>query len=297
MKLLSDLLDPADLAAASVGLACVVMVLAARALVAESARREHAADLPPPAWRHVWALVGILSVICRPLLSARLHRRIGLRLRAAGLEFAVLPQEWFAASLLAALLAGIAGVLVAMVLGLPLLAWGAMAAALGVLLLQAALADRIRQRRRALARQLPFLLDLITLAVDSGLNPAAGIALAVAHAPPGPMRDEFARMLRDVRAGRPRGEALRLLAERTSVTGVASFAAAMASAERQGLALAPLLRAQAEQRRNERFLAAEKRAMEAPVKLLLPLVVFIFPGTFAVLLFPIAMQLFQEGLF
>jgi tight adherence protein C len=66
-------------------------------------------------------------------------------------------------------------------------------------------------------------------------------------------------------------------------------------AERQGGALGPVLRAQAEQRRSERFLRAEKLAMEAPVKMLLPLLVFIFPCTFAMLLFPVAVRFLEEG--
>lgn len=280
-----------------VGVACAMLVAGVRALVVESAGRERAVDLPPPAWRHVWRLVGVVSIGCRPLLGASLRRRITARLRAAGLEYAVVPDEWAAASLLAGAGAALLGALAGFASGIAMSACAIVAALLGLTLPQLALADRIRERRRAMARQLPFLLDLITLGVESGLNPSAAIALAVSHAPVGPMRDELARVLRDVRAGRPRSEALRLLAERTSVNGVASFAAAMLSAERQGLALAPLLRAQADQRRSERFLEAEKRAMEAPVKLLLPLVAFIFPGTFAVLLFPIGMQLIQQGLF
>lgn len=291
------LFDAANMPALWLGSACVMLVAGVRALLAESAGRERAIDLPPPAWRHVWRLVGIVSIACRPLVGVGLRRRIGARLRAAGLEFAVLPDEWAAASLLAGAATALLGLGFGLAIGTAIPACAIAAAAVGALLPQAALSDRIRERRRSMARQLPFLLDLITLGVESGLNPSAAIALAVSHAPAGPMRDEFTRVLRDVRAGRPRGEALRLLAERTSVNGVASFAAAMLSAERQGLALAPLLRAQAEQRRNERFLQAEKRAMEAPVKLLLPLVAFIFPGTFAVLLFPIGLQLLQQGLF
>jgi len=291
------LFDAANMPALWLGSACVMLVAGVRAVLAESAGRERAIDLPPPAWREVWRLVGIVSIACRPLVGVGLRRRIGARLRAAGLEFAVLPDEWAAASLLAGAATALLGLGFGLAIGTAIPACAIAAAAVGALLPQAALSDRIRERRRSMARQLPFLLDLITLGVESGLNPSAAIALAVSHAPAGPMRDEFTRVLRDVRAGRPRGEALRLLAERTSVNGVASFAAAMLSAERQGLALAPLLRAQAEQRRNERFLQAEKRAMEAPVKLLLPLVAFIFPGTFAVLLFPIGLQLLQQGLF
>lgn len=291
------LLDGPIVPVALVGAACVLFVVGLRALLAESAGRERAADLPPPAWRHVWQMVGIVSMACRPLVGAGLRRQVLQRLRAAGLEFAVLPDEWVAASVLAAAAGGVLGAACAYLLDAAVVPFAAGTAFAGLMLPQTALSDRIRTRHRSMARQLPFLLDLITLGVESGLNPSAAIALAVTHAPGGAMRDELARVLRDIRAGRPRSEALRLLAERSPVSGVASFASALVSAERQGLALAPLLRAQAEQRRNERFLLAEKRAMEAPVKLLVPLVAFIFPGTFAVLLFPIGLQLYEQGLF
>jgi tight adherence protein C len=67
-------------------------------------------------------------------------------------------------------------------------------------------------------------------------------------------------------------------------------------AEQMGMSLGPILRAQAEQRRNERFARAEKLAMEAPVKLLFPLIAFIFPCTFVVLGFPIAMKFIHAGI-
>src|SRR5690606_25413636 len=211
------ILSSAHLPVVFLGVACVLLVAGSRALLVESAVRERAADLPPPAWRHVWRLVGVVSIACRPLIAADLRLRTARRLRSAGLEFAVLPDEWVAASLLAGGAGALAGITLALVAGFPALAGALPAVVLGLLLPQAALADRIQGRRRAMARQLPFLLDLITLGVESGLNPSAAITLAVAHAPAGAMRDELARVLRDVRAGRPRAEALRLLAERTEI--------------------------------------------------------------------------------
>ena len=106
---------------------------------------------------------------------------------------------------------------------------------------------------------------------------------------------ELGRVLRDLRAGRPRSEALRALADRLSTPAASSLVAALLVAEKQGSALGPVLRAQAEQRRNERFLRAEKLAMEAPVKMLPPLLIFVFPCTFLILLFPVASRFLEEG--
>jgi tight adherence protein C len=168
-------------------------------------------------------------------------------------------------------------------------------AALGGLLPVARLRDRAASRQRALLRQLPFFLDLISMSVEAGLNLGAALAQAVDRGPPGAMRDELAQLLRELRAGRPRDEAMRALAARAQLSAISSLVAALASTQKQGASLGPILRAQAEQRRTERFLRAEKLAMEAPVKMLMPLVLFIFPGTFAVLLFPVVSRLIAEG--
>lgn len=152
-----------------------------------------------------------------------------------------------------------------------------------------------RARQRSIQRALPFVLDLLTLSVESG----ASLALALSHAadkgPEGPLREELSRMLEEVKTGRARSEALRAMAERIDLPAVTHWVAAMISAQQQGSSLGPLMRAQAEQRRHERFLHAEKLAMKAPVKMLFPLLVFIFPCTFLLLFFPVVVRLLQEG--
>ena len=86
------------------------------------------------------------------------------------------------------------------------------------------------------------------------------------------MRDEFQRVLRDIRAGKARAESLRAMADRLKEPSIGSFCTAVIQAESMGMNLGPILRAQADQRRSERFLRAEKLAMEAPVKMLFPLI-------------------------
>jgi tight adherence protein C len=99
-----------------------------------------------------------------------------------------------------------------------------------------------------------------------------------------------------VRAGKPRIDALRSFSDRMNEPAVTHLVSAFAQADALGMNLGPILRAQSDQRRAERFARAEKLAMEAPVKLLFPLIAFIFPCTFAVLAFPIAMKFIQMGL-
>jgi tight adherence protein C len=228
-------------------------------------------------------------------LSAGARYALGERLRRAGLDQMLGAERFVAGRLAAAGLAAIVAVVLGASLGGTPVPVILAVAALGWLLPGTWLRDRIAQRQRAVLRELPFFLDVITLAVESGLNLASALAQAADKGPPGPLREEFERVLRDIRAGRTRADALRAMAERLAQPGVGALVASLVVAEQQGGALAPILRAQAEQRRNERFQRAEKLAMEAPVKMLLPLLLFIFPCTFAVLLFPVFARMLMEG--
>ncbi|UUZ55949.1 type II secretion system F family protein [Massilia sp. H-1] len=117
----------------------------------------------------------------------------------------------------------------------------------------------------------------------------------MAKGPNGPLKNEFAFVIRDLRSGLTRAEALRRMDERVRIPQVTSFISAVIQAERMGASLGPTFRAQADQRRIERFQIAEKLAMEAPVKLIFPLVAFIFPVTFLVLMFPDCDQIHAVG--
>jgi tight adherence protein C len=158
------------------------------------------------------------------------------------------------------------------------------------------LRDRSIRRMRTIEKALPFYLDIVTLSVESGANLTGALALAVDRGPSGPLQDELNRLLRDVRAGRTRAEALRALAERIDTPAIGSWVSALIAADRHGSGLGAILRAQADQRRQERFQLAEKLAMQAPVKMLFPLLVFIFPCTFVLLFFPIVVRLIEEGI-
>lgn len=157
------------------------------------------------------------------------------------------------------------------------------------------LRDHAERREREVFRALPFLLDVLTLALEAGSNLGAALAIAVDRLHPGALRDEMSHLLQDLRAGRPRTEAFAALADRIRLPAVANLVAALQIAERQGASLGSVLRAQAQASRATRWLRAERQAMQAPVRMMLPLTVCIFPGTFAVLLFPVAMRLMQEG--
>ncbi len=158
------------------------------------------------------------------------------------------------------------------------------------------LSDTRKKRNDNVIRTLPVYLDFLTMCVEGGLNLQGALGQAMEKAPAGPLRNEFAIVLRDLRSGLPRADSLRRMAERLDIPEITSFVSSIIQAEKMGASLATVLRVQSDQRRNERFQRAEKLAMEAPIKLVGPLIMFIFPVTFIVLGFPIVMKFMGEGM-
>ncbi|MFC4310184.1 type II secretion system F family protein [Steroidobacter flavus] len=152
-----------------------------------------------------------------------------------------------------------------------------------------------KRRQARFEKDFPFLLDVLVLAMKAGLNFIAALEQAVGSLREGPVKQEFSRYLRESRAGLSRRAALDRLAARVMLPSVTNFAAAVSQAEQTGGSLGDVLADQARQRRQERFLRAEKLANQAPVKMLFPLIALLFPTTFIVIGFPIAIQLLEAG--
>ena len=295
---------------ATVSLALLVMLVCLSVGVGTAASPEPERsfrDFPPLGFRLVWWPIQTISVVLVRLPLGFRRDRLQGRLRRAGLEFSITATQFRAAQVFAALCAGVAG------------SWGlvwlltvhahslapsqgpqrtwlplallAMVVLLGWALPRTWMRSQERRRRVAIARSMPFFLDLISMCVEAGLNVQGAVAQAVSKGPQSEVREEFRRVLRDIRAGKTRVDALREMAQRLSDPSVTNFVACVVQADRMGMSLGPLLRMQAEQRLNERFIRAEKLAFQAPVKMLFPLAVFIFPCTFIILFFPIVIRL------
>ncbi len=255
-----------------------------------TARRERL----PFAWRAAWPVLLALGLVIRPLVSVRLFRSLQQRLARAGLDQVIAPQHMIASQCLAAGLAGLVSLVVGG-LGISIPGWIlpfvlTLAIAWPLIWLR----GLVVRRGESLLRQLPFLIDLLAMSVESGLPLAAALPQAVERLPAGALRDECRRLMRDVKAGMPRDEALRTLAARLELAAVTQFTLAVSAAQRDGGIIVQTLRGQAEQQRNDRFTRAEHRAAQAPVRVLFPLVVFIFPGTLAVVLYPVISRMFSE---
>ncbi len=150
-----------------------------------------------------------------------------------------------------------------------------------------------QDRELQIARELPAYLDLLTVCVEAGATLTAGVRLIVAQAPASPLRNYFDRVLREVRSGRPRAQAFTHVAGIHRVESLTTLANALAHAEGAGMSLGQILRTQSEQRTAERFARAERLAMQAPVKMLGPLIFCIFPCTFIVLAVPIVVRMLE----
>jgi len=259
-------------------------------------------DPPPLGFRLAWLPIHWISFFISPFLGDKRQASLHARLRQAGLDYTVNPAQFVAARLLCAAVAGALccwGLSVfdhGGISGSLYLELGGGGAFLGFYYPAIWLADVMKARRSELLKTFPFYLDIITLCVEAGLNMQGAMSQAVSKGPAGVLRDEFQRVLRDIRAGKARAESLRGMSERLNEPNITTFTGTVIQAEAMGMNLGPLLRAQADQRRTERFLRAEKLAMEAPVKMLFPLIAFIFPCTFIVLFFPIVMKFMHPGL-
>jgi tight adherence protein C len=147
------------------------------------------------------------------------------------------------------------------------------------------LRSRVAQRQKSIARALPDALDMISICVDAGLGFEAAIQ-KVAFQWDNDLALEMRRIIHEIRMGVTRSDALRHLADRTGVADVANFVAVLIQADQLGIAIRTVLHTQAEQMRIRRRQRAQEAAQKAPLKMLFPLTIFIFPAMFAVILGP-----------
>src|SRR5437764_847540 len=144
---------------------------------------------------------------------------------------------------------------------------------------------RARSRKEKVRAELPDALDLLAVSVEAGMGFDGAIAKLTEHMD-GALSEEFALTLGEMRIGESRSDALKKMAERIDTPELSAFVRAIVQADQLGISLGRILRVQAADTRLRRQAAAEERAMKAPIKMLFPTVLFIFPAMFLVILGP-----------
>jgi len=240
--------------------------------------------------RVVRPIAGGILTLLGSVLPRHYREQVHLQLVYAGLAGQFRAEEIITMRVL-----GGAGGLVA---GLLLVATGTMGGGMGLLLVvllpvagsqlpKSWLDRKVEARRDAILRDLPDTLDLLAISVEAGVGLEGAIGVVCDNFT-SPLADEFARTLREMELGLPRREALQNLKKRTEVPELSNFVLTLTQADALGMPVGRVLKTSAEEMRTKRQQWAREKAAKLPVKILFPLVLFIFPAIFVVLLGPAA---------
>jgi tight adherence protein C len=237
-------------------------------------------------------LLSLARVVMRVTPGASVDR-ISTKLLNAGLARKVSPTTFLASKAIL----GVGGFIGAQV-AVPLLGFlaskgillGIVLALVGFMLPDVVLTFKTRSRKEILRAELPDALDLLAVSVEAGMGFDGAISKLTEHMD-GPLAEEFALTLGEMRIGESRSNALTKMMHRVATPELAAFVRAIIQADQLGISLGRILKVQAADSRMRRQLAAEERAMKAPIKMLFPTVIFIFPAMFIVILGPAFLNL------
>jgi tight adherence protein C len=254
-------------------------------------------DEVPVSLSKFWWLINFFQYYIVRYLPQKFFDKRRRLLSAAGLEFFLTPEETYALQFLGAAIFLLLTSFVCVTAGLSfemtaLLCF--ITVLLGWLYPIMWLKDQRKKILFQILRSMPSFLDILTLCCECGLSLNSGLVNYCDKGPEGPLRKEIERALRDVRSGASRVEALSKVGIRMANPDFSMFVSLVAQSEKLGTPLGEALRRFSEQKRTERFQRAEKLAMEAPMKIIGPLVVFIFPITFIIIAFPIVISMLEN---
>ena len=225
-----------------------------------------------------------------------LYRRVNRLIELAGNPPALTAERIVAFKIVFGIVGVVVGILVAPLLpftgfAVPVVTVGVFALA-GYTFPSAGLAARASKRQKEIRKALPDTMDLLTISVEAGLGFDAALAQVVKNVP-GPLSEEIARMLQEMQIGVTRAEALRHLNDRTDVPELDGFVLSMIQADKYGVGVAKVLRAQSTELRQKRRQRAEEVAQKVPLKLLFPMIFLVLPALFIVILGPGAIQVYE----
>lgn len=152
------------------------------------------------------------------------------------------------------------------------------------------LSKRIERRKKMILKDLPYTLDLITVSVEAGLSFDGAMARVINNIE-GELCTEFAKGLKEIKMGIERKTALKNMSTRCDVKELSMFITALIQADDLGVSLGRVLRIESSNLREQRKQAAREKAMKAPIKMLFPLIFFIFPSIFIIILGPAVIRI------
>jgi tight adherence protein C len=238
-------------------------------------------------------------------LSSRFTPQKVLQETSRKLELAGNPGRLDASTFLASrfVVAGVIGVIAFLVFTISVLTqpfakallYSLIATVVGFFFPQLWLNSNIEKRQKSVRKAMPDALDLLTICVEAGLGFDSAMS-KVAEKWETELSLAFGRAIREIQLGKPRREALRNMSDRIDLPEMTSFVAAVIQSEQLGVSMAKVLRIQSDQMRMKRRQRAEEEAHKAPIKMLIPMVAFIFPSIFIVLMTPAAIRFMGSSL-
>jgi tight adherence protein C len=248
-------------------------------------------EIDNPVMRLVLPLARALAPMHKGVENTVRGRELERKLKQAGRPFGMRPAEFLCLRYIGALVGLVLGYMLASQLSddpNPMII--APLAAFGFFYPQMRLRAVSERRMVRIFRDMPYVIDLLTLSTEAGQDFSSAMALVVDKGPQGPLVEEFRIAQQAVTLGKTRADALREMAERIDLTELTSFVLALIQAEQLGAGIGKVLRVMGEQMRVKRWNMAEETAGKVPVKLMAPLVMCIFPASFIVLFVPIYLR-------
>ena len=155
--------------------------------------------------------------------------------------------------------------------------------------------EATKSRQKKVRNAMPFIVDLLALSTEAGLDFMGAIGKVVEKAKPSPLVEEFEQVMKEIKVGSSRAEALKEMGVRLNMQEVSSFVAILVSADQMGASIGKVLRQQSDQIRTIRFLNGEKEGAKASQKIMMPMFLFILPAIMLTIFGPFALQMMEGG--
>jgi pilus assembly protein TadC len=240
----------------------------------------------------LFKIVRKIAIFNKPLASAVIRQRISKDLMMGKVDMTVEEFMLVKQVVILLLLWIFSGMLSNPETTVPMLG---MCLAVGYLIPDWWLRGRIRKIKDSILKDLPDTVDLLALCVNAGLDFMMALKYLVEKSPPTIIMEELGNMMQEINVGKPRREALRSLSKKYELSDVSTFSRTLIQADRMGTSVSEALNILSEDMRETRFRRGEAMALKAPLKMLIPLLLFIFPVVAILVAGPIFLEFFQNN--